>query len=96
MSRRKLITGLTAFIAAPAIIRVADLMPIRSLENYSITLGGNHVFDQPMTGTEILARQRAHDLVLHRRLNEYLSSLHNFQRAYLNKLVESATLPRST
>ena len=33
ISRRNLISGLTAFIAAPAIIRVAGIMPIRAFEN---------------------------------------------------------------
>ena len=32
ISRRKLISGLTALIAAPAIIRVASIMPIRAFE----------------------------------------------------------------
>lgn len=36
ISRRGLIVGLTAFIAAPAIIRVVKLMPIRVQEPYRI------------------------------------------------------------
>lgn len=30
LSRRNLLTGLTAFIAAPAIIRVAGIMPVKA------------------------------------------------------------------
>lgn len=31
-SRRKFLTGLTTFIAAPAIIKVSSLMPVRSVQ----------------------------------------------------------------
>lgn len=34
LSRRSLVGGLTSFIAAPAIIRVADLMPVRAFQGY--------------------------------------------------------------
>lgn len=35
-SRRKFITGLSALIVAPAIVRVESLMPVRSLDNLKI------------------------------------------------------------
>jgi len=36
INRRGLITGLVSFIAAPAIVRAASLMPVKSLERLSL------------------------------------------------------------
>lgn len=35
LSRRKLFTGLAALIAAPTIVRVASIMPVRSVPDFS-------------------------------------------------------------
>jgi hypothetical protein len=39
LSRRSLITGLVSFVAAPAIVRVANIMPVKSMEEAEIILG---------------------------------------------------------
>ena len=39
LSRRKLIGGLTAFIAAPAIVRVSSLMPMRAIAATPVVIG---------------------------------------------------------
>jgi hypothetical protein len=42
MNRRKLITGLVSFIAAPAIVKVSSLMPIKAIDKIA-----NHLqFDE--------------------------------------------------
>lgn len=51
LNRRKLIGGLVAFIAAPAIIRVADLMPIRAFTVEEALYRGIRYQDWPL-GTE--------------------------------------------
>jgi hypothetical protein len=41
ITRRNLLTGMAAFIAAPAIIRVADLMPVKAFaDEHSYTFYG--------------------------------------------------------
>lgn len=48
LTRRGLIGGLAAFIAAPAIIRVAQLMPIKALEE---ELPDIHIKWHPLRGS---------------------------------------------
>lgn len=45
ISRRELITGLVSFVAAPAIVRVSSLMPVRSIIEPSpgILVGWNFI-----------------------------------------------------
>ena len=45
LSRRKLLGALTAFIAAPAIVRVASLMPVKAWDDGLLweTPKGNHI-----------------------------------------------------
>jgi hypothetical protein len=38
LSRRSLITGLVSFVAAPAIVRVSSLMPVKAWGGYEIDL----------------------------------------------------------
>lgn len=46
LNRRGLITGLISFVAAPAIVRAASLMPVKA-DKYKLTLQGIElVFDR--------------------------------------------------
>jgi hypothetical protein len=49
LSRRGLITGLISFVAAPAIVRAASLMPVKALpRSYALQWRGLElVFDNP-------------------------------------------------
>lgn len=38
ITRRKLLAGLSSFIATPAIIRVAQLMPVKALDDFEMDL----------------------------------------------------------
>lgn len=72
ISRRKLLTGLISFIAAPAIVRASALMPVKStvisptivLWGDSITIGCG-INDLSLGPEEVLARMS--DLVSHLR-----------------------------
>ena len=44
ITRRKLIGGFGLLIAAPAIIRVADLMPIKAVEEKTFTFHANKLY----------------------------------------------------
>lgn len=64
LSRRKLLGGLTAFLCAPAIVRVADLMPIKAWTEAGIlplTAGGTGATPIAARNTlltpEIIARE---------------------------------------
>lgn len=48
LSRRKLFTGIAALIAAPTIVRVASIMPVRSLplDSPGIVVGYDFTIDQ--------------------------------------------------
>ena len=50
-SRRSFITGLAALVAAPAIVRVASLMPVRGIVMPITYQGVLLEFDQPHTFT---------------------------------------------
>ena len=55
-SRRALITGIASIIAAPAVIRVAQLMPIKPFLAYEPTPVGD-VVTQASSTSELLGRQ---------------------------------------
>ncbi len=42
-SRRGFITGLVAFVAAPAIVRVANIMPVRSVKDLAFWQFGDNL-----------------------------------------------------
>ena len=60
LSRRGLITGLISFVAAPAIVRAASLMPVKALpRSYSLQWRGLElVFDNPSDETVHLIELR--------------------------------------
>lgn len=44
LSRRGLITGLISFVAAPAIVRAASLMPVKALKPTRLSLNGVEIY----------------------------------------------------
>lgn len=45
IGRRQLITGLVSFIAAPAIVRISSIMPVRSLAHLELEDIDNSAYD---------------------------------------------------
>ena len=50
LSRRKLIGGLTVFIAAPAIVRVTSLMPVKGFDSGQVALNVIRIGDPVVRG----------------------------------------------
>lgn len=53
-SRRGFIGRLIAFVAAPAIVRVSSLMPVRAYDDISFRTIAEYVADQPVDRLDIL------------------------------------------
>ena len=75
LSRRRLITGLPAFIAAPAIIKIAGIMPIRAFEPHSGGYYSEHLLGYWPIETEIaLAWESANFTERDKMIDDYLGS----------------------